>query len=139
MVQDQFIHGGLCLQFDSLSTFPHPMNVAECQSIDGSGFCNFRACGSSVIGIHGASVGSVNGFPMGTKFEGSNVIRELLTLRLEKDLDPANVVFSGIGMGDFLAEGDLNVEKCPGSHTVRTFNYRYMFFLFPVSFLEMFT
>lgn len=60
-----------------------------------------------MICIHGAGVWSINGFTVGTELEGPNVIRELLTLRLEKDLDPANVVLSGIGMGNFLAKGDL--------------------------------
>ena len=55
------------------------------------------------MGVYGTLVGPIHAFPVGGEFIISNLVAELLIPGMEVELDPSDVMFGGVGVGDMLS------------------------------------
>jgi len=60
----------------------------------------------------------------------------LLALGLEENLNPADVVLCGVGMGDLLPHGNLELKPLAALYRLRTFNHWHVLFRLPVGSLK---
>jgi hypothetical protein len=68
-----------------------------------------------------------------------DLIAELVSVRLEIELDPSDVVFGSIRMSNLFSEGHGHMEKLVNGHLSGAFNNRDVFLSLPVGRLKQFS
>ena len=69
-----------------------------------------------MVGIDRSFVRPLGRLAMGVELEAGHIVGELLSIRMEVQADPADVVLGRVGMGDLLAQGDFDFKELVGSY-----------------------
>jgi hypothetical protein len=123
---------------DFLRVFPETVNVAVGCRVQDAWFLRRHFRRDGMIGVNGTLVCAIHGFTMGREFEVPDLNSEFFAFRFEEKLDPPDVVFRRIGVGDLFPEGDFDLKRFTGCDGVGTFNDGDMFLRFPVRALVQF-
>lgn len=92
-----------------------------------------------MVSVDRTSVWPFDRRAVGIELVVSNVVWEFFSIRMEIDRYPTNVVFGGIGMSDFFAKSNLNLEHLICIHCIRALDDWDMFLCFPIGFLNKFS
>jgi hypothetical protein len=123
---DELFHG------DILAAFPQAVDIAVTDSVDFTGSMQFYP-------------GNADGFRKGAclsvclKVEGCQFHREFPILFHIKYLDPADMMFQGVGMLDGIPDGGLQFKSFVRFYFIGNVNDGYVFFSLPVSGLQVFS
>jgi len=115
-----------------LAALPEPVNITERGGMQDPGFLDLHGGRYRVIRIHRSLICTCCGFTMGGELEVSYLIGELLSLWMEKQLNPSTVVLCGIRMGDFLAQRYRDIENLVRGNPVRAVNDGNMLLRLPI-------
>ena len=68
-----------------------------------------------------------------------HLISKLIAVRLEKHVNPSDMMLCGVGVGNFFADGHLDLEHVVGFHGIRAFNDGNALFALSISGLIQFS
>jgi hypothetical protein len=112
------------------------VDIAVAGRIDGPRLVCFETKAGGVMCINGARIRSLGRGSVRCKFHLADLVGKLFTFREKIDIDPADMVFRLVGMGNFLPDRHLNFEEFSFFHGVRGLDKRNVLFSLPVSGLE---
>jgi len=108
------------------------MDVAETDGMQHASLFNARCHGKSGFAENASFVGALNGIAMRVEAAESDLVNEFFVIRLEKKLNPADMMFRGIGMRDLFAHRDGYQCSLIRLDRIRAFDDRDMLLLFPI-------
>jgi hypothetical protein len=113
-------------QPNSSTALPQTVNVAIGSRVQHAGFADLHRSNHLMVRVCRTLFRPLGRFPVGTEFEIPDLNRKLVTFRMIIQRNPADMMFSGIGMRDFFTQRDGNIEYLARFDLVRSINYRNM-------------
>lgn len=92
-----------------------------------------------MVGVDCACVGSLHRSTVSVEFVVADLVWELLSFRMEIEGYPSDVVFSRVGMSNLFADSNFHLEHLICLHSAWALYYGYVFFHFPICFLDYFS
>ena len=83
-----------------------------------------------MMGVHRALIRAFHRFAVGGEFTMCHLISKLIAVRLEKHVNPSDMMLCGVGVGNFFADGHLDIKHFFGFHGIRAFNDGNVLFAF---------
>ena len=119
-----------------LLALPQPVDVAKRQRLEGARRGDLHHHHHLRVRVDGSLVGAGHRLAVGREGKVPHLVRELLALRVEVQVDPVNVMLGGVRVRDLLADADLHLEGHTCLHHRRGFDHRHVFLFFPIVLLD---
>ena len=112
------------------------MDITQGKSEDGPGFTRLKGGGHLVVGIDGTGIGAFNGFAVRVKLVVAYMVGKRFARGVEKQGDPANVMFRRVRMRHLFAQPHCHLEHFICFDRIGALNDGDMFLDFPIGFLK---
>jgi hypothetical protein len=108
------------------------MDVTVAGRVQRASFGELQERATLVVGVNWALVGPLGGFSVSRELKPGDVKGSAGALGQEVLLNPPNVVFGRVRMGDLFADIHFHFKRLVGGHRIRTIDDRDVLFGLPV-------